>query len=145
MPAQDNFDEFWKETAKVPCDDCTVCCRGEDVIIRPHDGDVLEKYKTHTKIRNGVLVSILDHKEGRDECIYLIDDKCSIYDDRPIVCRTYDCRVDFLSQTKAQHRQGFNPNWEEGKKRLHTLDSRRRRASIAIRKMREIMLKRLRS
>lgn len=145
MPAKDDFNNFYKETSTVPCDGCTVCCRGEDVVIRPQDGDDLQKYKTHLKLRNGDLVSVLDHKENSDECVYLIDNKCSIYDDRPIVCRTYDCRFDFLSHTKAMHREGFNPNWEEGKKRLHTLDSRRRRASIIVRKMRESMLRKLKS
>lgn len=135
MPVNDNFDDFWKETADVPCAGCTVCCKNEDVVIRVEDGDILENYKTHGKIRYGETVQILDHQPNGD-CVYLIENKCSIYEERPIVCRSYDCRIDFLSHTRSTKNKGFNPNFEEGKKRINTLDSRRRRAAIMIRKLR---------
>ena len=31
--------------------------------------------------------------DERGACPVLVDDHCSIYDDRPLVCRTYDCRI----------------------------------------------------
>jgi Fe-S-cluster containining protein len=31
--------------------------------------------------------------DDRGHCPMLVDDKCSIYEDRPQACRTYDCRV----------------------------------------------------
>jgi len=29
-------------------------------------------------------------------CVYLVDNKCSIYADRPVVCKWYDCRIDLI-------------------------------------------------
>jgi Fe-S-cluster containining protein len=31
--------------------------------------------------------------DARGHCPMLVDGRCSIYDDRPRTCRTYDCRV----------------------------------------------------
>jgi Fe-S-cluster containining protein len=81
--------------AAVPCGECTACCRsGQFVVIEP------DETATLARIPDALLVPapgrpghrVLGYDEhGR--CPMLIDDRCSIYADRPRACRTYDCRV----------------------------------------------------
>jgi hypothetical protein len=35
-------------------------------------------------------------KKADGSCAYLSDDKCSIYQERPLMCRTYDCRLSLM-------------------------------------------------
>lgn len=77
------------KTAKVPCGDCNVCCRGDALFLHPELGDVLERYDTDTYQGR----TILAHKENGD-CIYLDRASgCTIYEDRPATCRELDCRT----------------------------------------------------
>lgn len=79
--------------------DCANCCggspgyvwlSGEDVtrISRHLDLNVPEFIEKYTKDVDGDL-SLRDIEEDNWNCIMLQDDKCSIYDVRPIQCRTY--------------------------------------------------------
>jgi len=69
--------------ANPPCGDCTACCRsGYDIHYTPHE----DKGREHLFV-NGVLPKTCDL-----ECGYLVDGKCSVYNERPSVCRRYDCR-----------------------------------------------------
>ena len=76
-------------TGAVPCDGCTECCRGTDrTLYLDAVAEDLSKYKT--SIENGR--PVLAMKANRD-CWYLDDKKgCTIYEDRPQVCRLFDCR-----------------------------------------------------
>jgi len=80
----------------VPCGECNACCRSSYFIhIRP------EETQTLTRIPGKLLSSAPGLPEGNvllgyDEngrCPMLIDDKCSIYEHRPLTCRNYDCRI----------------------------------------------------
>jgi Fe-S-cluster containining protein len=60
-------------TVNVPCNGCNECCKlGGDLTL--DDGTVFKPTK-----------------EGH--CPKLINEKCSIYDERPLQCRIYDCRI----------------------------------------------------
>lgn len=139
MPANDDFTNFWKEEDAVPCNGCKTCCRGEEVMIKPEDGDDPAKYVTVPSIDpvRGVIVQVLAQKQNGD-CHYLGENGCTIYEDRPAVCRFYDCRVAYLTFTRAMREMhAADLKFAEGKKRLPTLNARRRRAAIAIRKFRQ--------
>jgi Fe-S-cluster containining protein len=43
----------------------------------------------------------LEQKPNGD-CVYLGDRKCEIWERRPILCRTFDCRRQYLSMTRRQ-------------------------------------------
>jgi len=82
--------------ADVPCGECTACCRSYYFIpIRP------EETQTLARIPRELLVAAPGQPEGNvvlgyDEhglCPMLIDDQCSIYEHRPLPCRSYDCRI----------------------------------------------------
>ncbi|MDQ1509561.1 MAG: uncharacterized protein QOG50_1405 [Actinomycetota bacterium] len=80
----------------VPCDGCTACCRSSQFVhIGPDEIDALARIpaallfpapgRPHGHV-------VLGYDE-RGHCPMLVDDACSIYEDRPKACRTYDCRV----------------------------------------------------
>jgi Fe-S-cluster containining protein len=67
-------------------------------------------------------------------CVYLGPEGCTIYDRRPLLCRSFDCRKhylilprqdrDNLVRLKLSSRAVFN----EGRKRLKTLSASERQA-----------------
>lgn len=74
----------------VPCHKgCVACCKAFSVQLHPHEvGDypakdlVLDKQK---------LVAFKRQSDGA--CVYLVNNKCSIYERRPRGCREFDCRM----------------------------------------------------
>lgn len=74
---------------KVACDGCTLCCEGDAVRLLP--GDDIDSYKTeqHPRVKSA---RMLAHKENGD-CVYLGESGCTIYERRPTMCRTMDCRL----------------------------------------------------
>lgn len=81
---------------EVPCDKCNACCRSFYFI---HIGP--EETRTLSRIPKELLFAAPGYPKGNmllgyDEnghCPMLIDNKCSIYEDRPLTCRNYDCRI----------------------------------------------------
>ena len=47
--------------------------------------------------------SILRLQENGD-CYALIDGRCTIYDKRPVVCRTFDCGSEYLKMSRKERR-----------------------------------------
>lgn len=82
--------------ADVPCGECNACCRSSYFI---HVGP--EETETLDRIPGELLFPAPGLPEGHvllgfDEnghCPMLVDDRCSIYDDRPQTCRNFDCRI----------------------------------------------------
>jgi uncharacterized protein len=85
-----------KGDTNVPCGTCTACCRSSMFIhISP------EETRTLQRIPPALLFPAPGRPKGhmvmgyndRGHCPMLVDNKCSIYEDRPQTCRSYDCRV----------------------------------------------------
>jgi len=82
--------------ADVPCGACNACCRTSHFIhVRPEEKRALARIPRRVlfpapDLPPGNLVMGYD-REGR--CPMLVDGRCTIYADRPIACRTYDCRI----------------------------------------------------
>ena len=85
--------------ADVPCGSCTKCCEwltpfltSEEVasglypisIMNPDPGMLLENPNI------GPTVAMFKNKNGG--CGMFVDNNCTIYDNRPIACRQFDCR-----------------------------------------------------
>lgn len=87
---------------KLNCGTCTACCKSNPgIFLHPSDGDVPENFK-YTMAYNplrGELGMLVDTTDAGD-CIYLGSGGCTIYDNRPAVCRSYDCRINYLSLTR---------------------------------------------
>lgn len=80
----------------VPCGTCTACCAASYFIhVRPDETGTL------ARIPRALLLPAPDMPAGTmvlghdadGRCPMLRDDACSIYEHRPLTCRTYDCRV----------------------------------------------------
>ncbi len=85
-----------ERSSDVPCGDCTACCTSSQFV---HIGP--EETGTLSRIPPALLFPAPGRPGGhvvlgfdeRGHCPMLVDDRCSIYEDRPRTCRTYDCRV----------------------------------------------------
>ncbi|MBL7688506.1 MAG: YkgJ family cysteine cluster protein [Bdellovibrionaceae bacterium] len=89
--------------ADVPCGDCTACCRSSQFIhIRPDETRTLKRipkkllFPAPSLPKGNFLMGYND----KGECPMFIENKCSIYSDRPRTCRVYDCRI--FSATKIE-------------------------------------------
>jgi hypothetical protein len=82
--------------ADVPCGECTACCTSSQFV---HVGP--DETATLARIPPALLFPapglpdghVLLGYDSSGRCPLLVDGGCSIYDDRPRTCRTYDCRV----------------------------------------------------
>ncbi|HEX5559966.1 MAG TPA: YkgJ family cysteine cluster protein [Gaiellales bacterium] len=82
--------------ADVPCDGCTACCTaGQFVHIGPDETATLARIPRRLLFPAPLMPEghvLLPH-DARGHCPMLVGGRCSIYEDRPRTCRTYDCRV----------------------------------------------------
>lgn len=127
-----------KEDAIVPCGICTACCKKETVILHPEAGDVVAIYSTAV-VKNpltGMPALALQHKPNGD-CIYLTDSGCSIWQNRPHVCRTFDCRMAFLRFSRSTRKRMIKAGVLDqetiaaGKQRLDTLTDQQRAEALS--------------
>lgn len=100
---------------EVPCGDCTLCCQLLSPYLTPEEIS-LGKYPislvnpTDDQLKEnpniGPVVTMFKNKYGG--CSMLIDGKCSIYNDRPIACRQFDCRTSNHPKLKDLIKKKFN-------------------------------------
>ncbi len=99
-----------QDRVETPCQGCTACCRDPHMLITVSDEEA-KRYRTH---RTAAGVRELQRKDN-GECVYLIDNRCTTYHDRPRACRVYDCRFHMLgapiSTAELVKREGL-ANWE---------------------------------
>ncbi len=80
----------------VPCGSCTACCRSSQFIL-VNDTDVAAR----SVIPSELLFAAPGLPDGnhvmgydaRGHCPMFSDSGCTIYENRPQACRTYDCRI----------------------------------------------------
>jgi len=82
--------------ADVPCGSCNACCRTfHQIHLRPGEKRARKRLpKEFLSPAPGLppgYVLLGYTEEGA--CPVLIGGRCTIYEDRPLVCRTYDCRI----------------------------------------------------
>ena len=80
----------------VPCNGCTACCTSSQFVhIGPDETDALAHIPSELLVPAPRLPPghMLLGDDERGHCPMLIDDRCSIYEHRPVTCRTYDCRI----------------------------------------------------
>ena len=117
--------------SSVPCGACQACCRnGDTIAMQPEDAERL------ARIPPALLRDVADLLSGRQtqalrhqadgSCAALAESGCSIYKDRPAICRAFDCRVVVRAMSRAERRRlGRDPRvaeiLEAGRARLGTL------------------------
>ena len=122
-------DVWWKEGLKFGCTACGRCCQNEGEVwldadefadlsnnLKESPKAVLEKYSERTmsgwvKLKN----QISDDPKINDRCIFLKEDgkQCSIYESRPIQCRTYPFWPRLLSNEGEWDKEGVQPDHVE--------------------------------
>ncbi len=76
-----------EQTAEVPCNGCTGCCRSNlNVRLYPQEGGEGLDLRTDPEGYRWL------RKNTDGSCIHLVDNRCSVYAQRPVVCRAFDCR-----------------------------------------------------
>ena len=90
--------------ADVPCGACSACCTTSHFVhIRPEETQTIARIPRELLFPAPGLPAgtlLLGYDElGR--CPMLAGGRCSIYEDRPLTCRTYDCRVFAAAGTAA--------------------------------------------
>jgi uncharacterized protein len=85
-----------ERSADVPCAGCTACCTSSHFVhIEPDETESLARVPSELLFpapgmpRGNVILGY----DERGHCPMLVENQCSIYEDRPRACRTYDCRV----------------------------------------------------
>lgn len=85
-----------EQEADVPCGSCTACCRSAQFVhIEPDEQGALARIPSELLFPAPRLPAghVLLGYDEQGRCPMLVEDRCSIYEDRPRTCRTYDCRV----------------------------------------------------
>jgi hypothetical protein len=106
------------KTVYVPCNGCTLCCQGDAVKIEKEDLDRNYHTEPHPYIPGALMIA---HKQNGD-CIYLIENSCSIHDNAPALCRSADCRslalkFDFITAMKLHNMKRIDIRvWDQGNK-----------------------------
>jgi hypothetical protein len=108
---QDFLASWWRGTAgPAPCAGCSACCYYAGVPVdKKRDRRRLPHLLTE-RDRDGVLV-LRQRPDGA--CVHLGERGCTVYEHRPSVCRSFDCRA-FAAMGLVEH-CGPNhrtPDWQ---------------------------------
>ena len=122
----------------VPCNGCTECCRSnQGLFLHPEQGDQVESYRHRvtTDQATGKPVFLLA-TEANGQCVYLGASGCTIYDRRPLLCRSFDCRKHYLILPRQDRdnlvRVGLSSRavFNAGRARLKSLSSEERKECL---------------
>jgi len=82
---------WWRgDAGPVPCGGCSACCYYDGIPVgEKRDGKRLAHLLTE-RSADGKLVL---QRRSDGACIHLGEQGCNVYEQRPAVCRTFDCRV----------------------------------------------------
>ena len=86
--------------SQVPCNGCSACCRQHIVRLSAADEANLIFYQWREIGSTRVLKTA-----PNGDCIHLGTAGCTIYDKRPEVCRSYDCRKHFSILSGGEQRR----------------------------------------
>lgn len=125
------------QQTEVACAGCTECCHSnQGLFLHPEQGDDVESYQFRVVAgRDGSDVFLLaTTPEGA--CVYLGEEGCTIYERRPLLCRSFDCRKHYLILPRRDRdnlvrlglssRQVFNA----GRARVKTLSASERQECL---------------
>lgn len=92
--------------ADVPCGDCNACCHETSVFLEP---DEVDKYRNVEEVGEGGRSRPRLERNEDQSCVYLDDEgACSIYENRPRLCRNFDCRPLAFCGIRVEHKEKLN-------------------------------------
>jgi uncharacterized protein len=112
----------------VPCNGCTLCCQGDAIRLTEEDNP--EEYLTepHSYISGALMLA---HNPNGD-CIYLVENGCSIHERAPALCRSADCRsitlkYDFVTAMKLHETKRIDIRiWDKGNELINEMKKKRK-------------------
>jgi hypothetical protein len=120
------------ESADVPCGSCNACCRTSHFIhVRP------EEKRARTRLPRKLLFpapglppgTLVLGSDQAGRCPMLVDGRCTVYQDRPLTCRTYDCRV-YAATGVAPDRDAIAEQVRRWRFSYPSRDDRERQAAV---------------
>lgn len=124
-------------STEVPCNGCTECCRsGQGLFLHPELGDDVAAYETRMAVDTAGNRIFLLATTPKGACVYLGPTGCTIYERRPLLCRTFDCRQHYLMLPRQDRdnlvRLGLSSRavFNAGRARLKTLNAAERAECI---------------
>ena len=98
----------------VPCGTCTLCCEVLSPHLTPEEAtsgkypiSLVQPSEDILRLDPDVGPIITMFKAPHGGCSMFIDGKCSIYEDRPIACKQFDCRKKHHPKTNNMAREKF--------------------------------------
>ena len=125
----------------MPCNGCTRCCASNQaLLLNPGQGDDVASYQYRVAAQPGTgePLYLLATKEN-GECVYLGETGCTIYERRPLLCRSFDCRKHYLILPRQDRdnlvRIGLSSRavFNAGRSRLKTLSTGERKECLKLR------------
>ncbi|MGD0108250.1 MAG: YkgJ family cysteine cluster protein [Rhodopila sp.] len=101
------------QDAKVPCRGCTACCYHSWIAV-DRAVEPAERL-AHLGLVPDELGDMQLRHADTGACVHLGPQGCTVYEHRPTICRSYDCRMIGFFSLAIDHGNGHQePNWEFG-------------------------------
>jgi len=94
--------------SNVPCGTCFDCCSKLSPYLTEEEFKLGKYVYTFLNVPGSELPAIAVPRSASGGCMYLVNDKCSIYNDRPKACRQFDCRNPETSHPKISNKFEVN-------------------------------------
>ncbi len=113
-------------------------------MLHPEQGDDVTLYRHRVLLdpATGNTAFVLEttrESGGREQCVYLGPSGCTIYQRRPLLCRSFDCRKHYLTLPRQDRdnlvKLGLSSRavFNAGRARLKTLSDSERSQCVALR------------
>lgn len=116
--AEAEIGEMAARAGDIPCRlGCTYCCKDERIVLTEKEAVLVvrhieEQLGTEQKVRvvESIRASTPTSDQASVPCAFLIDERCTIYADRPLACRSYfsrsvsSCHDFFLDKSRMPQR-----------------------------------------
>jgi Fe-S-cluster containining protein len=87
------------DAGPVPCSGCTACCHYPAIVI---DEKLDARRLAHLRTERSPDGELVLQRGSDGACIHLGVQGCTVYEQRPAVCRTFDCRI-FAAMGLVEH------------------------------------------
>jgi Fe-S-cluster containining protein len=102
----------------IPCQaGCSTCCQDERIPLTERDAELIvehiEQRLDHAqkeRVIDSIMAAAPTSNQANVRCAFLIDERCSIYESRPLACRTYfssslaSCKTFYCDKSKRPSR-----------------------------------------
>jgi Fe-S-cluster containining protein len=116
--ADEEIDGMIGKVGEIPCRlGCNFCCKDERIPMTEREAELAVRHieerldpQQKARVVESILASSPTSDQANAPCAFLIDERCAIYESRPLACRTYfshsvaSCNTFFLDKAKVPQR-----------------------------------------